>query len=571
VTSTPVSEPFVGRPTFALPSRASITYLVAGGLAIGVYFLLLLLPSGAGDAQDVWYVVIGASAVAAIFVAARRMEHGRLAWNLFGIGLATAVIADAISGYYEIHLNKEPPVPSATDAFYLVSYPFLFYGIYLLLRDFGAVRSRAAMLDALIVAAAAGTVQWIFFVDPYLNSADKPFTRVVDIAYPTCDLLMLVALAQMLLSFGGRIVAYYLLVVSVLLWVVGDEIFGLSVDNYTAGGWVDFFWLGSYVAWGAAALDPSAGQAVIRDRRQVPRLTNSRLFLLAAALLTMPTVILVEHFWHGHTVHPKSVAIGAAILSLLVVVRFAGLVRAVERARVAERAANARLRELDRLKDEFVSTVSHELRTPLTSISGYVELARELAEPEARGYLEIVERNAERLLGLVNDLLFVARIQSGGVELERAEVDTATLVADSVASAKPVAAARNVTLQLRTSGGGTAVYGDSRRLGQLFDNLISNAIKFSPDGGSVDVTVDAFDGLVRVRVDDRGIGIAEKERDRLFERFFRSTDALDRQIPGTGLGLYISKAIVDAHGGEIKATSTAGEGSSFVVELPVRP
>jgi signal transduction histidine kinase len=242
----------------------------------------------------------------------------------------------------------------------------------------------------------------------------------------------------------------------------------------------------------------------------------------------------------------------------------------VEGARAAERSANARLRELDRLKDEFVSTVSHELRTPLTSISGYVELARELAVPEARGYLEIVERNADRLLSLVNDLLFVARIQSGGVELDKGDVDATTLVAECVTSARPHAAANNVSLQFKGGGSGTAVYGDMRRLGQVFDNLISNAIKFSPEGGEVDITVSSQNGLVCVRVEDRGIGISAAERSRLFERFFRSADALDRQIPGTGLGLYISKAIVEAHGGEITATSTEGEGSSFVVELPVR-
>ncbi|HEY3920973.1 MAG TPA: HAMP domain-containing sensor histidine kinase [Gaiellaceae bacterium] len=570
MTSTSVSEPLFGRPRLALPSRASVTYLAAGGAAIGIYFLLLLLPSGAGDAQDVWYCVIGASSVTAIFVAARRMEHARLAWNLFGIAISTSVIADGISGFYEMHLDKEPPVPSLTDGFYLVSYPFIFYGIYLLLRDFGPVRSRAAILDALIVAVAAGTVQWIFLVDPYLHTGDKVATRATEIAYPTFDLLMFVALAQIVLSFGGRVVSYELLVLSALLWVIGDEFFYLSVDNYHAGGWVDFFWLASYVGWGAAALDPSAGRETVRDRREVPRLTNARLALLGGALLTVPAVILVEHFWHGHTVHPKSVAIGAAVLSILVVVRFAGLVRAVEGARAAERSANARLRELDRLKDEFVSTVSHELRTPLTSISGYVELARELAVPEARGYLEIVERNADRLLSLVNDLLFVARIQSGGVELDKGDVDATTLVAECVTSARPHAAANNVSLQFKGGGSGTAVYGDMRRLGQVFDNLISNAIKFSPEGGEVDITVSSQNGLVCVRVEDRGIGISAAERSRLFERFFRSADALDRQIPGTGLGLYISKAIVEAHGGEITATSTEGEGSSFVVELPVR-
>ena len=411
-------------------------------------------------------------------------------------------------------------------------------------------------------------MQWIFFVGPYLHTSLQPFARGVEMTYPTMDLLLFVALAQLMLGVGIRTIAYQLLVLSVGLWIVGDELFGLSVDNYTAGGWLDIFWLGSYVFWGAAGLDPSANHAPARDRREVPRLTKGRVMLLAAALLTVPAVILVEHFWPGHNLHPVSIAVGATLLAVLVVARLAGLVRAVEAARVAEREANDRLRELDRLKDDFVSTISHELRTPLTSISGYVELAREQADPETSGYLEVVERNAARLLALVNDLLFVARLQSGRLELDLEGVDVAKLVAESVATAKPQAADANVELRLRLSGGDTTVRGDRRRLGQVFDNLVSNAIKFSPQAGTVDLTVDRRNGFVLIQVDDRGIGIPESERERLFERFFRTQGALDRQIPGTGLGLYITKSIVEAHGGSVAARSVDGEGSSFVVELP---
>jgi signal transduction histidine kinase len=263
-----------------------------------------------------------------------------------------------------------------------------------------------------------------------------------------------------------------------------------------------------------------------------------------------------------------AIAVGAILLAVLVVARFAGLVRAVDSARVAEREANQRLRELDRLKDDFVSTISHELRTPLTSITGYVELAREQADPETNGYLAVVERNATRLLSLVNDLLFVARLQSGRLELEYEQVDVAKLVAESVATAKPHAVGANVELRLRLTGGDTAVRGDRRRLAQVVDNLVSNAIKFSPAAGSVDLTVDRGNGKVLIEVEDHGIGISERERERLFERFFRTQGALDRQIPGTGLGLYITKSIVEAHGGSVAARSVVGEGSSFVVELP---
>jgi len=562
VTSTPVREPFRVRGRFPRPSRASLVYLACGWVAIGVYFLL------PGNAQDVLYVLIGLAGVSAVLWGSRRHGGGRLAWRFFAAGLLCNVVADAISGYYEIALDREPAVPSSADVFYLASYPFLLTGIFLLLRHLGAIRSRAAALDAVIVTVAAATVQWIFFVGPYLHTADRPLTRAVEMTYPTMDLLMFVALVQLLLGVGVRTLAYQLLVISVALWIVGDEIFGLSVDNYTAGGWLDVFWLGSYVIWGAAGLEPSAAQPLFRDRREVPRLTKGRVALLAGALLTVPAVVLVEHAWPGHKLHPVSTAVGGILLALLVVTRFAGLVRAVDDARIAEREANARLRELDRLKDDFVSTISHELRTPLTSITGYVELAREQADPETNGYLEVVERNAVRLLALVNDLLFVARLQSGRFELELERVDVGRLVMESVATAKPHAVGANVELRLRLSGADTQVRGDRRRLGQVIDNLVSNAIKFSPDAGAVDLTVDRQNGMVLIEVEDHGIGIPENEHGRLFERFFRAQSALDHQIPGTGLGLYITKSIVEAHGGTVVARSVAGEGTSFVVELP---
>jgi signal transduction histidine kinase len=563
VTSTPVGEPVYVRRGFAALSRASLAFLGLGAAAIGVYFLL------PADAQDVLYVLIGLAAVAAVLYGARDRGETRLSWQLFAAGLLCAVVGDAISGFYEIHLGKEPPVPSSADVFYLASYPLLIAGIFLLLRGLGSIRTRTAVLDAVIVAVAAGMVQWIFFVDPYLNTSLQPFTRGVEMTYPTMDLLMFVALAQLALGTGIRTSAYRLLVVAVGLWIVGDELFGLSVDNYTAGGWLDVFWLGSYVCWGAAGLEPAASWRLVRDRREVPRLTKGRIALLAAALLTVPAVILVEHLWHGHNLHPVSIAVGATLLTVLVVARFAGLVRAVDTARIAEREANQRLRELDRLKDEFASTISHELRTPLTSITGYVELAREEADPETDAYLAVVDRNASRLLSLVNDLLFVARLQSGRLDLEYEHVDVASLVAESVAAAKPQAAGAKVELRLRLTEDQTAVRGDRRRLAQVVDNLLSNAIKFSPESGTVDLTVARGNGRVMIEVEDHGIGISESDRERLFERFFRTQGALDRQIPGTGLGLYITKSIVEAHGGTVAARSAVGEGSSFVVELPV--
>jgi PAS domain S-box-containing protein len=240
------------------------------------------------------------------------------------------------------------------------------------------------------------------------------------------------------------------------------------------------------------------------------------------------------------------------------------------RGELAER--NERLLELDRLKDEFVALVSHELRSPLTSIRGYLELvldghAGELSDDQKQ-FLEVVQRGADRLLHLVGDLLFVAQVQAGALALEFASVDLRDLAAQAVEAARPVAEQKGIELVTHVNGV-PPVLGDRDRLAQLVDNLLSNALKFTTEGGRVEVVVaDDEDGAL-VEVRDSGIGIPEAEQKRLFERFFRSSAATKRAIPGTGLGLGIAKAIVDAHGGGIDVESQEGVGTTFRVHLPV--
>jgi PAS domain S-box-containing protein len=246
--------------------------------------------------------------------------------------------------------------------------------------------------------------------------------------------------------------------------------------------------------------------------------------------------------------------------------------RELERLLVLEREQNERLLELDKLKDEFVALVSHELRTPLTSIRGYLELvldgeAGDLTE-EQRQFLGVVERNADRLLALVGDLLFLAQVEAGKLTLEVGAVDVAALASQSVEAAQPLAEDKNITLTL-AAGPVPLLAGDNARISQLVDNLISNALKFTPDRGRVDVRAHALDGSAVIEVRDSGIGIPVDEQGRLFERFFRSSNATERQIQGTGLGLAISKAIVDAHGGQINVASEVNAGTTFRVSLPI--
>jgi PAS domain S-box-containing protein len=230
-----------------------------------------------------------------------------------------------------------------------------------------------------------------------------------------------------------------------------------------------------------------------------------------------------------------------------------------------------RLSELDRMKDDFVASVSHELRTPLTSIGGYLDLvldreADELSE-EQRHFLEVVDRNSQRLLRLVNDLLDVAHLGAGNLVLEPAACDAVALVAECVERAEAVARDRGIQLLLKADTE-AHLEADPMRLGQVVDNLVSNALKFTPDGGSVEVRVLLCPYGLAIEVADTGLGISPSVQERLFERFYRAPEATEHAIQGTGLGLWITKKIVVAHGGTIDVESVPGHGSTFRIELP---
>jgi PAS domain S-box-containing protein len=227
-------------------------------------------------------------------------------------------------------------------------------------------------------------------------------------------------------------------------------------------------------------------------------------------------------------------------------------------------------RELDRLREAFVGNVSHELRTPLTSISGYLELIETGPDPltaEQEAFVDVIRRNTSRLQDIVNDLLFVAQLDAGRLALDYAETDLGELADRAVEAARPAAEAKRLALTLERNGA-TPLNGDASRLEQVLDNLISNAIKFTPAEGSVHVAVGPRNGTAVVCVSDTGMGIPEDEQTRLFERFFRSSTASSERIPGTGLGLAITRAIVEGHQGSIAVESAQGKGTSFTVTLP---
>ena len=231
---------------------------------------------------------------------------------------------------------------------------------------------------------------------------------------------------------------------------------------------------------------------------------------------------------------------------------------------------NAELRESEQTKTELVNIVSHELRTPLASVLGFTALLlkRDFDPPARRHYLGIVDAQARRLATLLEDFLDVQRIEDQGLQLVTETIDLAALLDEQAQlyAAQSPKHRLEVALQERP----LPVRGDANRLAQVVGNLLSNAIKYSPEGGVVELAAVRQNGEVRLSVRDQGLGIPSDQQERIFTKFFRG-DAAATGITGTGLGLTVSREIVEAHGGRIGFDSEPGAGSTFWVELPASP
>jgi signal transduction histidine kinase len=234
---------------------------------------------------------------------------------------------------------------------------------------------------------------------------------------------------------------------------------------------------------------------------------------------------------------------------------------------------NERLKELDRLKSDFVANVSHELRTPLTAIKGAIDLLlREVAGPlneKQTHYLARVRSNTHRLAGLINDVLDLSKIEEGKIEFQAGPVSLAGLVQEVVETLKPIASGKEIVLQASISDSSLLAWADRDKVMQVLTNLIGNAVKFASTGGCVTVTA-ALDGVewVRISVIDDGPGISQDEKDKIFEKFYQVADVGGAKPTGTGLGLSISKAMVELHGGKIWVESALNRGSAFHFTLP---
>jgi signal transduction histidine kinase len=244
--------------------------------------------------------------------------------------------------------------------------------------------------------------------------------------------------------------------------------------------------------------------------------------------------------------------------------RLAGLVSELAQAKESAETSN-------RLKDEFLATLSHELRTPLNAVLGYTQMLREgvIGEDRVPAVLETIERNARLQSQLIEDVLDVSRIITGKFRLDMQQVDLARVIDDAIETVTPAANAKGVRLQTRLDQSGVQAAGDAQRLQQVIWNLLSNAVKFTPRGGRVQVVLQRVNSHVEITVSDTGEGVDPKLLPHLFDRFWQADGAASRTHGGLGLGLALSRHLVEAHGGTIAASSPGkGQGMTVRIELP---
>jgi len=229
-----------------------------------------------------------------------------------------------------------------------------------------------------------------------------------------------------------------------------------------------------------------------------------------------------------------------------------------------------KLSQVDKLKSQFVANVSHDLRTPITSIKGYVDnlldgIYGELTEKQTRN-LKRVQNKCDELISLVNDLLDLSRIESGTITLQAKDIFLRELIEEIITSIKPQTEENNISISFACESG-LMVSADPNRLKQILTNLLDNAVKFTEDGGAVNVDVIDKNDEVEISVNDTGIGIPESEKQKIFDRFYQSTLTTKRITKGTGLGLAIAKNLVEMYGGQLKVESELGKGSRFYFTL----
>jgi signal transduction histidine kinase len=550
-------------------NRVSYVYAATGVVVTVAYFAAT---GSSADARSAIYQAMGVSATVAVLAGIwLHRPSNKRPWALFAAGLLLWTGGDAYWNSYQWFVGRGAPFPSPADGLYIAAYPLLAAGVLALMRGWRRAELRD-ILDGAIFSVSAAVLIWVLLIGPLKRGSHlSALGTATSLGTTVGDILLLAAIAQLIVSRRRTSnLALRAIGASIALTLVSDYIYAyLNLNSaYTTGMLIDAGWLLSYTLFGAAALHPSM-RSIGALPAAVPRPSRLRFVSLGAALLAPPLALVIQSTF-ATPLDTLEIGLGSTITVLLVGWRVWLLSREREQVQAELARQNERLLALDQMKDDFIASVSHEFRTPLTSIRGYAELLQEANLPaEHRDFVNVIDRNSARLAGLVEDLLLMAQIQSGGLPLDLDEVVLNHLIARAGEAAKPFAASKRIDLDIDTEPELVTTQADAERLGQVLDNLVSNAIKYTPDGGGVSIKMTHTGDTATIAVSDTGIGIPEDEQAQMFSRFFRSSNARHSGIEGSGLGLAITRGIVEAHGGTIGFDSVEGVGTTFRLTVPL--
>lgn len=556
-------------------------FRVAAALAAAGFLLSLLWTVNLWGGEyatlvfsDIANMVAPSAAGVACLLAGRRLTaHARRAWNLLGAACFSWALGEVAWSYYELVRGQEVPFPSLADIGYLGLIPLAAAAVF----EFrtGRLRSLSFLrgtLEGLTVAGSFLFVSWTLVLGRvYATFSGTLLERAIGLAYPLGDVAIVTVLVIIAsLATPQNRVPFVLVASGLSAIAFADSAFAYltAAGTYYSGSPIDVGWILGFLLIGLGALRvdqiPAAADS---GPGPVPLIAS----ILPLAPFTLAIAVAVQQeIAHGFL---DPFLFWTALLTIVFVAAHQTLTL-VDNLRLAGKAGAAyrELQSLEKLRLQILNNIVHDLRSPLTPISIQLHLMQRLSSdlPEpARQSLAVIQRNLEHIRLLVADLQDVAKLESGELRLHKKPVELSRLVRHSVESFKEEANQRRLTIDVEVHEP-IPVHADDVRLNQVLYNLVTNALKFTPSGGSVKVRSIVSDGHARVEVRDSGRGLLPDEISRLFQPFSQTHHPDEVKERGTGLGLFISRGIVEQHGGRIWAESPGRAlGSTFCFELPL--
>jgi signal transduction histidine kinase len=540
-------------------SKQVLAYFLLYEAVFSVSFFVAFMTRAFGVIPFIW-VAIGLGSFAAFIYGIYYYKPLKsLAWGL----LAAAIPMTVIGGIVYTHDAKRP---SIADLLYLAAYAVSIAGITLLIRQRTARDiEKGMLLDAAIISLGLAMILWTYLVLPSAYVETSFINKLFAVSYPILDIVFWAMLIRLLIA-NLQVWAVRLIALGALSALMADIV--SSIGRYNGSQNTNIVSaLGSvlfYVCLGAAALHPSM-KALDETAITEPRVRMSRLVLLASSTLIAPSIIIIEALRGTISRVAGSIAIFAALMFILVILRMYTLIRAL-----GVREAEI---ETERNKNETLGIVAHQLKTPATGVSLYINMvidgyAGKITKSQ-RGLLDIALTSNQRLIRIIDDLLDISRVNAGKVLLYKSESDVIHSIKDIMAEMKPQFEARNQKLFFEHKEHSVVAMVDDERLKMVLENILDNASKYTPEGKSITIVLRKLKRTFQIKIKDQGVGIEQKDLEKLFQKFSRIDNPLSKGAGGSGLGLSWAQLIIELHGGTIKVRSVPHKGTTFIISLPL--